>query len=421
MTTWRLILVVAVAVMVGFVGGVWFIGSGVGFTLIRAPQVAPARAVAQQIEYIPRHNPDRGTRAATKDQTTVEAVGVPEPVNISGGWGGLGRLAERSDLMPSPGYTWEVEPREFRIDQEWHKSIDGRFMIAVPSFEPKTDRLRVSLVQSTRTRDAAIPLRLVLFDAAGNRFVARVTSQGHSGGMGGHVDYTRHDWDDVPAVNQESFAFCGVERVVPESARLAAETARVAAQRKGVCLLPPPRLGAPFEFDLATVSGKRVRSSDLKGKAILVVLTGPSPRGPISLGSIRASIPEQDLAVLNVSFEATSEAVQKAAQPLGEPTYLVHVPNEPEIRQLWREGAEIQGLPMYWIVDPAGILRFQEQWTDIADRLATVLGRPTQRGRFEAAVREAQIRADVEREARFPRPEPAVSSEPVRAGAKGGP
>ncbi len=410
MTIWRAVLVACVTAMVGFVGGVWFIGSGLGFQMIKIPPVPAASAGPTNAQPRPK----------AKSRPKVEAVGVPEAVNISGGSGGLGRLAERGDLLPSPGCGWEIEPRELMPDQEWSKSNRERLLIGVPSFEPKTGRLRYSLIQSTQSGQSAVALRLVLFDAAGNRFTARVSPTGKSSGTGGSVEYTHHNWDDLPAMDPPGSAFVGVERVVPDSDRLTAEAARAEARRKGVETLPPPRLGEPFVFDLPAVDGRRVRSQDLKGKAVLIVLSGPFPRGPIAPGQLRKDFSADALVVVGVSFDAeAAEAVKDLALLNDKAAPVVHVPNDPAIRRMWREGAEIPPLPAYWIIDRDGILRFQTHWFDLSDRLATALGRPTQRGRFEALVKDNKARSDAQRKAKGnaanpPNPTPPAHAVPTK-------
>ena len=407
MTIWRAVLVSVITAMVGFVGGVWFVSSGLGFRMIQLPPVPNASAgAAPRLQSQPR--------ARTNIRPKVEAVGVPEALNISGTSGGLGRPAERGDLLPSPGCGWEIEPYEFRIDQEWNKSNRERLLVGVPSLDPKTGRLRYSLIQSTQSGQSPTSLRLVLFDAVGNRYAARVSPTGRSSGSGGSVDYSHHDWDDLPKLDPPGTAYFGVERVVPDSARLTAEAARDEAKRKAVDILPPPRLGEPFDFDLATVDGKRIRSQDLKGKAVLVVLTGPSPRGPIALERIRKEFSTDVLSVVGVSFDAEAEEVVRDFAPVGrEGVSLVHIPNDPAIRRLWREGSEMPHLPAYWIVDPVGVLRFQTQWFDLEDRLAIALGRPTQRGRFDAFVRGNKALHEAQQKAKNPPTGPPSPAQPA--------
>lgn len=390
MTVWRAVLVAGVMALVGFVGGVWFVSTGLAFRWVRTPAVGPVAGTGPvTYEVRPSVIPATPARARAPQ---VEAVDVPPWWNISGGGSVPGRLAERADLMPSPGCSWEIPPRELRLEGDWHRSNVERILIGVPSLDPRSKRLRYHLTQLTRTKATPLELRAVLFDAAGNRFVARVSPEGYSSGLGEALHFSRHDWDDLPPLDDPGRAFFGVERVVPEAARLAATAARAEAQAKGVELMPSPRLGEPFSFDLATVDGRRVRSADLKGRAILIVFHGPFPRQPFPLTQVRKEIPEADLAVVGVSFDGDAATATRDWKQIGEPAPLVLVPNDVAARRLWREGVELPYLPAYWIVDRDGILRFQEQWFDLPDRLATVTGHPTQRGKFEALAKEARTR-----------------------------
>ena len=392
MSIWRVVLVVGVMTLVGFVGGVWFVSSEWGIRLIRLPTVPSAAHDGQG----PGEPEDRGL-GRSRPIPQNRAVGVPPHWNFSGGSGGLGRLADRGDLLPSPGCSWIVQPHEFQIDQQWHTSDRARILIGVPSLVPKTGQFRYHLTQLTRSGQTALPLRLVLFDAVGNRYPARKSGVGTSSNLSEVVEYDRYDWDESPPLDHPETLFFGVERVIPDAEKLAGEAARAEAQKLGVEILPPPRIGEAFRFDLATADGQRIRSDDLKEKAVLILFSGPFPSGPSPMENIRAEFAPADLAIVHISFAEDAEEANRPFARLGEKIPLVLVPNDPKVRRLWREGAEITYLPDHYLLDHAGILRFREPWSNLADRLATTLGRPTHRGKFEAFVAENKARFEAQK------------------------
>ena len=385
MSIWRAVLAATVTAMAGFVGGIWFIGSGWGFQLIRPPAVPPPS---------PSSVPGLAARPAPPPRPAAKAVGVPAPWILAGGWSGLRQVAERNDLPPSPGCRWEVEPRELSLADGWSKQNPERLLIGVPSIQPRTGKLRYSLTQLVRPGKPAFKLRIVLFDAAGNRHRSRIIGSSTSGRAGEAQESAQHEWEELPPADKLGPLPFGVEEVVPDADRLLAEAARAEAAARKIELLPPPRPGEPFAFDLATVDGQRVRSADFRGKALLVILWGPFPRGPMNLGLIRKEFAPADLAVVGVSFSGDAAEAARDFERLGEPVPLVLVPNDVTTRRLWREGAEVAHLPTYWVVDRDGVLRHQGQLFDLSDKIATTLGRPTRRGKHEAFAAAAKAQAD---------------------------
>lgn len=385
----RVALVVGVTALAGFVGGVWFVSSEWAFRLIRlpnVPQVGAARS-AGPIRSAGFATITPVSTAPTKPK--VEALGVPPLWNISGGSGGLGFPVDRADLLPGAGCTWEVEPRDFTFGAEWHRRDVERLLIGAPTLELRTRRFRYQLTEITRPGKGFRDLRVVLFDTVGNRYPGRSRPGGTASSNQEAIQFRTFDWDDLPPFDDPKGVFFGVERVPTNDQVLAAEAARAETKARKLEVLPPPRIGEPFPIDLGTIDGGRVRAADLKGRAVLVAISGPMSQGPFSLKSLRKDFLPEDLAVVNVSFDGDAATARASRDRLGEAAPLVLVPNDPVARRLWREGAELSYLPTYWLVDRDGILRFQTDWFGLEDRIATTLGRLTWRGQNEARHREA--------------------------------
>ena len=394
MTTGRIILTVGVALLVGFVGGIWSFSSGLMLALMPLPTVSTPIPLEQKIDRKPVRVPRSGVLSdeTVQNRARLDSLALPNP-NVIDGERGLGKLITRTDLLPSPGSSWEIEPREFLLDREWYRGKPDRFLIGVPSFEPKTGQLRYSLIQGARDEKLVVPLRLVIFDAKGNRFAARVTRSWESSAAGSKVEQTHHDWNELPEAKQEQFAYFGVERLIPEVNQQLVEAARLEAREKGIPLLQQPRIGEPFEFDLPTIDGKRIRSADLKGKAILLVIGGPVLTRPLIDKRSLSGLPVTDLVVVGISFDALDEDAVKNFQRLADSSTLVHVPNDQTVRRLWLDGVGIAHLPSYWIIDRAGILRFQVPWYNIVEPLKMALGLPTSQEEFEEFVHAKQAKA----------------------------
>lgn len=401
MRPWRAGLVAGLTGMAGFVGGVWFVSSEWAFRLIRLPSVPSVSSGSRPGGRLPGGMGIVTSKLSVPARPKVEAVGVPPLWSISSSSGGLGFPVDRSDLLPGPGCSWEVEPRDFTSDAVWHRTNVERLLMGTPAADLRTRQFRYQLTQVTRPGKGFADLRVVLFDAAGNRYPGRSPLPGGTSSNNQEaIQFRTFDWDDLPPFEDTKGVYFGIERVPTDDQRLAAEAARAEAMARKVELLPPPRIGEPFPIDLALAEGGRVRATDLKGRAVLVVVTGPGSQGPFSLKMHRKEFPPEDLAVVNVSFDGDLEAARATRDRLGEPAPLVLVPNDPVARRLWREGAELPYLPTCWLVDRAGVLRFQSQWFDLDDRIATTLGRPTRIAKFQAISRESVAKAQVEARAR---------------------
>ncbi len=377
MTTERVAGIATVALGVGFVGGVWFIASGVGFRLIPTPTVAPAGAA-----------PGR-QRPAARSAPLVTAVAVPEPANFTGGSGGLGPRADRADLLPAPGCDWAIEPRPFRLGGQWHSTTLDRALGGYPAIDPANGGLRYLLIQSTRQGESAINLRPVFFDAEANRQVPRRAGGGSSRGSGGEFSMSEFHLDPDRQFTPAKVAYFGIERVASDAARLLVEAAQREAKEKGMAILPPPRLGAPYPFDLPTVDGRRLRSGDLRGKVVLVAVWGPdgmSRIGLMTVKKVREDNKGDDLAIVGISFDGSAEDARGAFAKTCSDGPLVVIPNQATARRIWSDGAQIDHLPMFFLVDREGVLRFNCRAFDLQGCIDTLFGRP-KRSPFSKSIR----------------------------------
>ena len=362
----RMIAVTIVSLGFGFVGGAWFIGSGLGFDLIPLPTVPPANATPA----VPK-------RVTPPPVPRVKAVEVPWPANFSGGWGGQGLRADRNDLAPAPGCDWVVDPHTFTFPSSWTKTNRERALCGYSAVQVSTGALLYFMVQSTRNETAPLDLRPVFFDKEGTRYIP-LGHNSSSRGSGGQFITSEFTLDPVGQLPRDKVAYFAIERVAPDSERLLAEAAQKNAMEKGIVILPSPQVGKPYSFDLTTADGQRIRTEDYRGKAVVVWVWGPSPTDNwllIDLKKIRDSYIDNEIAFVGVSFDGSvEEAREKFAKGKTDGS-LVVIPNDAKIRRLWQEGAQITRLPAYFLIDRDGILRQRGNYFDFKQNVDILFGR----------------------------------------------
>ena len=359
----RMAAITIVALGLGFVGGAWFISSGYGFALMPVPKLPPPPA--------PRPRPIAVRKGPV-------AVGVPKPAHFSGGSGGLEQRVDRTDLLPSPGCDWEIEPRPFRPDASWQKTDPDRALCGYVTVDPAKGGLRYLLIQSTPSGAAEINVRPVFFDEAANRMVPRGQSFGRSGGSHGSFSMREFRFDPFQGYDVSKVAYFAIERVVPDAARLLAEATQEEAKEEGVAILPQPRLGQPYPFGLVDVDGKPIQTSDFKGKAVVVSVSGPGGFGNIGLMTakrLRDLYKPDEVAFVNISFDATAEEAKGTLAKMGPDGPLVVIPNDPTTRRLWADGSQVDRLPKFFLVDRDGVLRFVPPTHELQDRVDILFGR----------------------------------------------
>ena len=359
----RVIAIAAVATCSGFVGGAWFVSSGSAFALFPVPPLPLSTPPAPKV--------------APPKPAGPPAVGVPRRSHFSGGSAGLMQAATRDDLLPSPGCSWEVEPRPFKPRGQWQKTDPDRAIGGSWWIDTARGSLHYLLVQSTRD-GAEIPLRPVYFDEEANRVVPSPGGRNSSGGPGGVFIMTEFSYAPPQEGDISKVAYFAIERVVPDAARLLAEDAQKRAKEKGIAILPVPQLGRPYPFDLVDVDAKTIRQGDFKGKAVVISIAAPGPFGDLGLLAakrLRESFKPDEVDFVTVSFEGSAGEAKAKFANMGLGGHLVFIPNDLATRRLWVEGAGLDQYPKFFIVDREGVLRFICSALDVEDRVAVLFGR----------------------------------------------
>lgn len=370
-TTGRTASFTIVALTLGFVCGAWVVGTGVVYRFMPAPKVEQLNPYYEPLV--------RPVTTAPAPPPQSKAVAVPESNFLNEGSGGLGEVPDRTDLQPTPGCEWVVLPRPFVLEGgHWHSTNSKRILAGYPSVDPTTGSLRYLLVQFAKSGESVLDLRPVFFDAEAKRKISQGSGLSSSRGMSGEFVMLEFGRDLHGQLPPEKVAYFGVEKVPVVSEKEKMEYAQRDAGELGIAILPPASLGQPYTFDLPTADGKRVRSEDLRGKAVLVIVCGNEAMSPLGLKMARTAIDtvkKEEMAVVVVSFEATIEDARKALAMSHVEGSLVFVPNDLATRKLWTEGSQIPYLPMLLLVDREGVLRFNCNSFELQDRVDIVFGR----------------------------------------------
>jgi thiol-disulfide isomerase/thioredoxin len=228
--------------------------------------------------------------------------------------------------------------------------------IVVLEEQDKDGALIVTMAHPASTnRSGLSEFRPVAFDGQNNRHVLERLC----GGATEQVAMYRFRLDPkkLPA---EKVNRLGVEMLTPEGVRLLARQALARAKKEGVEVLPPPNVGAKYEFALTALDGRKVRSQDLRGKVVLIDCWATWCSSCMALLpdliGLHEKWHEAGLEVVGISFDEDPAKVRKAVRALKLPWPQVLVPADEATRRLWQEAAGIGGLPRVLLIDRDGTL-----------------------------------------------------------------
>jgi RNA polymerase sigma factor (sigma-70 family) len=173
----------------------------------------------------------------------------------------------------------------------------------------------------------------------------------------------------------------GIEVVPAETRRAAKAVAASHALREaragGIEILPRPEVGKPFAFSLTDTKGRVIRSTDLKGKVVLVDCwagwCNPSMAKMPRLKAVYERRHADGFEVIGVNFDKDRARADKLVKTLGLPWAEVYVPNDDRTRSLWADGPGISGLPRVFLIDREGILRWQGKPEGLEERIDAML------------------------------------------------
>ncbi len=96
--------------------------------------------------------------------------------------GKVGKL-DRSKFVNEPGWAWLMWPQELRLGEKFGLASDAGIVSGYSHVDAGSGALRVFFVHAGRDALDIPPIRLVVFDAEGKRYLPE---RGQSGGLGSH-------------------------------------------------------------------------------------------------------------------------------------------------------------------------------------------------------------------------------------------
>jgi len=357
-TAGRLAAITIVLLALGFVGAVWFAATEAGDRLVSTLRPTPRAA---SVAPGPPNGPS-STPPPVPSQAEVS------PIEFQGGSTGLEPKPERTDLLPSPGCSWYIEPRPLPANRYWVVTTPDRALFGITETHSNGGPPSLSLVQSLRPNAPDLTIRPVYFDKAGTSYIPTTRGRGSStmGTPTGTLASLQQTFFFLPfnAPPPGAVVYFGIERVVPNAAELLSVASQKTAKEMGITIPPTPLVGKPYDFDLTTIDGQRLRSRDYLGKPVLIgiVQGADSTFDNIvrPLKDMREVYHEGVLELIHVFLDRSPEKARATLtnhRADTDATAPVVAPDDPKIRRLWRDGAQVNEALICYFIDAKGILR----------------------------------------------------------------
>ena len=258
------------------------------------------------------------------------------------------QLDQRPYLELSAGYTWIVAPRPA-------KPSDGNTGGVVFTIVDDPNHAFHALA-STIDDDRVKELEGVVFDSAGNRHELIKNRVGRHENM----KMLRFRLDEKP-LNGHGIKFFAIEGLTVFGEHQLSRLAVQKAAEQGIDVLPLPILGSQFEFRLTTADGNTIKSSELRGKVVIVDCwaswCGPCIEQFAELKELFAQHNMDGLEIIGVSIDENSRAADEVYKAKKIPWPLVTMPPDENARKLWADAARIDSVPRVLVIDKSGVLR----------------------------------------------------------------
>jgi thiol-disulfide isomerase/thioredoxin len=230
------------------------------------------------------------------------------------------------------------------------------YMAMIFDVDEKRGMIRATLAFPATSKE----YRLVAFDKKQQRHLFQPGGM-CSGGPPGDAVCMYQYYLDLKVLPTKDLAYIGIEVVTAEAKRLAALEAAAKAKERNIEILPATTFFQPYEFTLTDTEGKKVRSSDFKGKVLILdcwsstcsVCMEKMPH----LKEIYEKHHKDGLEIIGINFDNTREAMKKACAKNGIPWRQVWVPSDEPTRDAWTKVSDCSSLPRILCIDSKGLLR----------------------------------------------------------------
>lgn len=248
-----------------------------------------------------------------------------------------------TSYVPEDGWVFQEAPREIT----WEK--DGELLLLLDT-EPN-----VSVVQVQVTRIPGNEYRPVVFLDGGKK---RMDVGGRGSVRTPQAGASFFEFPKDVALAGKRVAL-GVEVLTPEAKRKLQYKVFSEAKENGKKILPPPEEGAAYEFELTTVEGSTIKSSELRGKVVVIDCWATWCSPCMAITPVLVSLSkEQNLVVVSVNLnDDKMEGVEKLKAMFGADTSTwKHVWVPPDERRQWNMSVGTDSIPLVLVLDKQGIL-----------------------------------------------------------------
>jgi uncharacterized protein (TIGR03067 family) len=318
----------------------------------------------------------------------IVSMGVERPTDLEDGPGHYRLVFHRESRTPTPlaqeyptapGCYWAIKPPK-RLARALHSNGIELMVRKDPQGAMIITLAYVARLKNGR-RD--VEYRPVAFD---DKKVRHLPQRGMGGAsepasMRGVLLWMSEYRLDPNSLPYDRVARLGIE-LVPTEARRAAEDVATAKATKeardaGIEILPAPEVGKPFPFSLTDIKGRVIRSSDLKGKVVLIDCwagwCGPCMAKMPGLKEIYERRRKDGFEVIGINFDNDRARAEEMVKQHGLPWTEIWVPGDDRTRRLWADGPGIAGLPRLFLLDREGILRWEGRPGTLEDQINSLL------------------------------------------------
>lgn len=256
-------------------------------------------------------------------------------------------LEQRPYPPTARGYEWLVRPKPLKAE-----NVSGRSFVYSVEIKPHLSVTMSRQVGQSRFYD----LKAVAFDSNGLRHILKEDRIGQVSDTR-MSKYVLQSDQPLPA----DIKSLGLEVLTQRGALYLSKLTVEAAARANKKVMPLPLVGAAFQFELDSTSGKPIKSSTLLGNVVVIDCwaswCGPCVGHIPTLKKLHEELAEDGLTIIGVSFDKAPEKAAAVYQSLKVPWPLIQVPEDNETRALWDESARVSSLPRILVLNRAGVLK----------------------------------------------------------------
>jgi peroxiredoxin len=269
------------------------------------------------------------------------------------------------------GWVWHIEPTSLSPGS----TMATRGMV-MRLDELKGNRLLLTLVYAEQANQDIVQVKPVAFNSSGQR--NEFTSAGGAGDGGALLSGFVFDMNELPL---DQIKFVGIEKLTKDGLRdVVAPAAFQKLKGTGVNVLPFPQIGKLYEFELTAVDGKKICSTDLRGKVVLLDFyakwCGPCMRKMPKLKETYQKFNSRGFEIIGLNHDRTLEEANATIVQEELPWPSAFAPADGGQRELWLAASGTGTLPRLLLIDRDGILRADISPHDLDAEIDKLMNKP---------------------------------------------